>query len=290
MSKKVKIIILLSILIILFLLMSVYFLLKKHNKFIEPSKFIGETEEIKKENVIFNEVISIKEKYKSIKEKKDQNIKIDNEIYELVKIQKNLDYCRYFNNPNSMDLCYKNIAQENLDRQSCGKIINSNIKKDCERNIDFTLAVNNKDLFFCSDLSDSIGARNCMLKVIKETDVQPVDCDQISLSIPDDFEHRHDIELRDECKAALLLKLAKQNQDVGLCDSIPLYYKKALCFGFFENVSIGSDTDNDGLSFADEYRHKTDPNNPDTDNDGYNDGDEVIKGYNPNGKGALYLY
>jgi hypothetical protein len=43
----------------------------------------------------------------------------------------------------------------------------------------------------------------------------------------------------------------------------------------------GPDTDNDGLSDADEQTYGTDPNNPDTDGDGYHDGTEVLHGYSP---------
>jgi len=47
------------------------------------------------------------------------------------------------------------------------------------------------------------------------------------------------------------------------------------------------DSDNDGLSDADEEKYGTDLNNPDTDGDGYSDGDEVKNGFNPNGEGTL---
>ncbi len=42
-----------------------------------------------------------------------------------------------------------------------------------------------------------------------------------------------------------------------------------------------SDSDNDGLSYADEFLHQTNPNLPDTDGDGYRDGDEVNEGSDP---------
>jgi hypothetical protein len=41
------------------------------------------------------------------------------------------------------------------------------------------------------------------------------------------------------------------------------------------------DSDNDGLTDAEEYRYGTDPHNPDTDGDGISDGDEVRMGRNP---------
>jgi hypothetical protein len=47
------------------------------------------------------------------------------------------------------------------------------------------------------------------------------------------------------------------------------------------------DSDNDGLSDADEAFYGTDPFNPDTDGDGFTDGDEVKNGYNPAGPGRL---
>ncbi|HTW96996.1 MAG TPA: thrombospondin type 3 repeat-containing protein, partial [Candidatus Methylomirabilis sp.] len=44
------------------------------------------------------------------------------------------------------------------------------------------------------------------------------------------------------------------------------------------------DSDNDGLSDAEEAKLGTNLNNPDTDGDGYLDGSEVINGFNPLGK------
>jgi LPXTG-site transpeptidase (sortase) family protein len=41
------------------------------------------------------------------------------------------------------------------------------------------------------------------------------------------------------------------------------------------------DSDNDELSYYDEYLYGTDPKNPDTDGDGYKDGVEVHNGYEP---------
>jgi hypothetical protein len=53
----------------------------------------------------------------------------------------------------------------------------------------------------------------------------------------------------------------------------------------FANQDFNNDSDNDGLSDADEVRYKTDPNKPDTDGDGYPDGEEVQNGYDPLGPG-----
>jgi hypothetical protein len=52
-----------------------------------------------------------------------------------------------------------------------------------------------------------------------------------------------------------------------------------------ENSSSGKnvflDSDQDGLSDAEEQVYSTDPHNPDTDGDGYSDGAEIASGYNP---------
>ena len=45
--------------------------------------------------------------------------------------------------------------------------------------------------------------------------------------------------------------------------------------------NIFLDSDQDGLSDAEERMYRTDPNNPDTDGDGYSDGTEIKSGYNP---------
>ena len=53
-----------------------------------------------------------------------------------------------------------------------------------------------------------------------------------------------------------------------------------------EEANLGTDllkpdTDGDGLSDSDELRYKTNPLNSDTDSDGYSDGSEVMNGYDP---------
>jgi len=54
-----------------------------------------------------------------------------------------------------------------------------------------------------------------------------------------------------------------------------------------EPIDANIDSDNDGLTDAQEKIYGTDPHNPDTDGDGYLDGAEVKAGYNPKGPGKL---
>jgi hypothetical protein len=54
-----------------------------------------------------------------------------------------------------------------------------------------------------------------------------------------------------------------------------------------KNINEDTDTDNDGLSDAEETKWGTDPDNVDTDNDGYGDGDEIKNWYNPLGLGKM---
>ncbi|HNU89793.1 MAG TPA: hypothetical protein PKJ11_00420 [bacterium] len=55
-----------------------------------------------------------------------------------------------------------------------------------------------------------------------------------------------------------------------------------------EEVAVDLDSDQDGLSDADEINiYGTNPLKSDTDGDGYLDGDEVKNGYNPLGEGSL---
>ncbi|MDO8529191.1 MAG: hypothetical protein Q7S18_00810 [bacterium] len=62
-----------------------------------------------------------------------------------------------------------------------------------------------------------------------------------------------------------------------------------LSFAFFSiaqensesNKNIFEDSDQDGLSNAEEKTYGTNPNNPDTDGDGYSDGVEIKSGYDP---------
>lgn len=48
-----------------------------------------------------------------------------------------------------------------------------------------------------------------------------------------------------------------------------------------------ADSDDDGLTNAEETKYKTDPLNDDSDDDGFLDGEEVENGFNPNGDGKL---
>lgn len=52
-------------------------------------------------------------------------------------------------------------------------------------------------------------------------------------------------------------------------------------------MNDATDTDNDGLTAAQEQQYKTDPNLTDSDDDGFTDGEEVRGGYNPAGSGKL---
>ncbi len=49
-----------------------------------------------------------------------------------------------------------------------------------------------------------------------------------------------------------------------------------------DDTNTTGDSDNDGISDADENTIGTDPNNPDSDEDGVNDGDELVIGSDPN--------
>lgn len=57
--------------------------------------------------------------------------------------------------------------------------------------------------------------------------------------------------------------------------------------GQASSTTANLDSDNDGLTDAEEKIYGTDPHNPDTDGDGYLDGAEVKAGYNPLGAGKL---
>lgn len=48
-----------------------------------------------------------------------------------------------------------------------------------------------------------------------------------------------------------------------------------------DKIDPNKDSDEDGISDAEELRIGTDPFNPDTDRDGYRDGDEILKGFDP---------
>lgn len=104
------------------------------------------------------------------------------------------------------------------------------------------------------------------------------------------------------------LEQAFQKKDPAVCNALPADGRREECArrvaaaleppapvtreapaGESEPITgfVPLDSDNDGLSDADERKHSTDPWNPDSDRDGFSDGAEVKNGFNPLGSGKL---
>ena len=73
------------------------------------------------------------------------------------------------------------------------------------------------------------------------------------------------------------LTTCKNNKDKSFFD----IFQEIPLTAIIDNDNLKLDSDNDGLSDAEENKIGTDINNPDTDNDGYSDGEEVKNGFNP---------
>lgn len=89
-------------------------------------------------------------------------------------------------------------------------------------------------------------------------------------------------DLKSYCASAAYYQGAIELQDEKMCGNVTNESIKNYCL---EGVAVKSqDSDNDGLSDAEEAVYGTNPNLADTDGDGYSDGDEVKSGHNPNGQ------
>ena len=77
-------------------------------------------------------------------------------------------------------------------------------------------------------------------------------------------------------QAAQILSVGTDSDNDGLPDAWEMQN-----FNDLTTADATTDSDGDGLPDIQEYAHHTDPNNPDTDGDGYSDYDEVTYGSNP---------
>jgi hypothetical protein len=85
-----------------------------------------------------------------------------------------------------------------------------------------------------------------------------------------------------QMKLEILMNMDNVNQPIEI-----IAPESAMTITEVVGMFSDKDTDEDGLSDADEVEYGTDINNPDSDGDGYSDGSEVENGYNPAGEGKL---
>ena len=199
------------------------------------------------------------------------------------------------NKEECLDDVYVNEALNNLNIDLCGQVASEITKQNCITEI----AVRKNDEKIC-EIQTSQEAKDFCLSLILSGKASEAGDIEACLKVPQesyrdscfyaivDEKASRDYcdglgDLKNKCLNAVIADEAFIKADLSLCEQIPDETNRDDCL-----AELGSaDSDNDGLTNADEKKYGTDPLNPDTDGDGYKDGDEVKAGYNPKGPGKL---
>lgn len=183
--------------------------------------------------------------------------------------------CELHDTDQERDNCYWLLALDTQNTGHCGSIVEDESRMQCADGINQTLARQTGDSEYCDRIMNDERKQFCT--------------DWLSQQAID--EECKNGSQREECAAYQAIELAVESGTTSACDGLEEsdYETCVDAVGSSGGQADTSevDSDNDGLTDAEEELYGTDPTNPDTDNDGYSDGEEVLAGYNPNGEGTL---
>ena len=174
--------------------------------------------------------------------------------------------------------CYWELAKTTYDPASCAFLSEEESQTRCQDGVFLAQAKAAGNAQACASISTASAKTRCEQLFAPALTSEACLTSGEEISVCDDLKQ---------------FETAIAEQDVSYCDDILDESKRDTCKDYFGSVAFETssqtelDTDQDGLSDADESTYGTDPNNPDTDGDGYLDGPEVESGYNPLGEGAL---
>lgn len=185
--------------------------------------------------------------------------------------------CEQLASEEARDNCYWGIARSVNDPAVCSSITDQVSSIRCADGVYEQLAIELNDRSVCLSIQDEEKRTRCE-RLLSDplTSAQCVReegstlCDDLAL-----FEKAQEEKSRDSCDTIV---------DEGLRDDCLEWVFTTLSE---EGDQSQVDTDDDGLTDAEEATYMSDPENPDTDGDGYQDGQEVAAGYNPIGPGRL---
>ena len=145
-NKKINIFL---IIFICFIIFFVFFLInfKKNEKNIDR-KFI-----LDNNNLISNNVSGLKD---------------DGELYKTAVLGGGIKICQRIRNNKTKNLCFKEIAQNEMDLQVC-KIIDDNfLKEKCDTQVVLNKAITDLDIKLCEKISSVMGEKYCIEEVAKK--------------------------------------------------------------------------------------------------------------------------
>ena len=209
------------------------------------------------------------------KEGRFKEISINNDLYNIAKGKGDTDICLKINNELTKNLCLNEIAKNLKNEKICDIINEEQLRQECYGQIIFLDALENNNIALCEKVINEDLNKKCF-NDISEKLFKVEECDVLE-----------EKEQKNTCLSAVNYNLAINSNNREDCSIIYDGIIKAKCFSYFDEVSIYSDNDEDGLGYVQEIYYGTDFNNPDTDGDGYLDGDETKNGYNPLGEDNL---
>lgn len=185
------------------------------------------------------------------------------------------EMCELLSAQEVKDNCYWAVARTSQEVQPCSMISLSKDADRCKDDVLETTALANADVDLCTQIADLARATRC-----KESIAGPLSSENCADRRPD------------ACADIALFEEAQELLDSTRCERIVDESIRLSCYDAVEDALAREpdqdvDTDQDGLTDAQETDYGTDPENPDTDDDSYPDGAEVDAGYDPNGSGVL---
>jgi hypothetical protein len=165
--------------------------------------------------------------------------------------------------------CLFAVASTDSNWQLCSEIKNAELRSTC---VEFSLlrtAITAGEIKQCEKLTSKEFYRQCLLGIITPAS---------NLSVCDEAK----TEEKTYCTDIVNRQQAQAMKDVKLCEKIIDPALKSDCEVVLKNLS--QDSDQDGLTDAEENAYGTDAFSADTDGDGFSDKVEITKGYDPRKK------
>lgn len=156
-----------------------------------------------------------KEPDKSDVEARNEN----NRIYEEASSAGDVELCRKMSGSEASDICVKNIAIENKNKDECEYINDEEEERDCVDKILFREIEGSQDMELCSQMSSEVYTKRCINKVSNNLggDAEKEMCDSF------------DGEIKDLCVDTIGFKEATSEADLSNCRDLEGEQEKMEC-------------------------------------------------------------
>lgn len=145
--------------------------------------------------------------------------KENNRIYEEASSAGDVELCRKMSGSEASDICVKNIAIENKNKDECEYINDEEEERDCVDKILFREIEGSQDMELCSQMSSEVYTKRCINKVSNNLggDAEKEMCDSF------------DGEIKDLCVDTIGFKEATSEADLSNCRDLEGEQEKMEC-------------------------------------------------------------